>query len=461
VFANVIGGNRGNGIRVQDSDNTIIHANDIGLGIDNQTPVGNVLDGTYIGGTSSMTQFGGIIPLGNVSSANGGNGVSIRDTASGTVVFNVFAGLAAFLPLTNLGNGANGILVTSTGGNNIIRTSVVSNNRGNGIEISGEATGVQVAEVIIGMNTDGMVAFPNGGNGVLIAGNAHDNAIGGFVRSIIPRNIISSNVGNGVAITGTAHNNIVANSFIGTIVDGRAAAGNNGSGILLGAGTFSNVIGGTDPTFRNLISGNLGNGISLINARGNFIGNNLIGTDASGQAPLINGGNGIYINAGSDNFIGGPAGDSRNIIAFNGGSGVLIASGSGNAVLGNAILGNLGGGITLAPGANNNQPAPVLTHIRRSRRVTGIGGKLRAAPNSTYRVEFFGTEGAGLTGSPQGQTLLGSTTLTTDARGVALIRFPVPTQTSTTVFTATATDAANNTSSFSDGVPVRLVKTRP
>ncbi len=101
------------------------------------------------------------------------------------------------------------MLITSTGGNNLIRTNVVANNHGNGIEITGEATGVQVTQAIIGMNTNGQLPLPNGGNGVLIGGDAHGNAIGGFQVSVIPQNVISANLGHGVAITGTAHDNLV------------------------------------------------------------------------------------------------------------------------------------------------------------------------------------------------------------------------------------------------------------
>ena len=94
--------------------------------------------------------------------ANGKNGVEIADTASGTVVFNTFDGLPAFVDAA-VGNQGDGILVTSTGGNNLIRTNVISGNGGNGIHITGYATGVQVAEDIIGMDTNGALPLGNGG----------------------------------------------------------------------------------------------------------------------------------------------------------------------------------------------------------------------------------------------------------------------------------------------------------
>jgi hypothetical protein len=162
-------------------------------------------------------QFGGVIPLGNVAAANDRNGVEIAGTASGGVYFNTFVGVPAFID-TAVGNALDGFLVTSTGGSNLIRTTIISGNGGNGIQISGNATGVQVTDAIIGMNSNGLLPIPNGGNGVLIDGNAHGNAIGGFQPSVAPQNTISGNGANGVAIVGNASDNIIFNSFIGTDV---------------------------------------------------------------------------------------------------------------------------------------------------------------------------------------------------------------------------------------------------
>ncbi len=96
MYLNLVSGNGGNGLRIRDSNNTTVQANTFGLGGDNSTPVPNLLNGVLIEGSSANTQFGGVIPLGNIVAANGRNGVEIRDTASGTVCFNTFCGLPAF-----------------------------------------------------------------------------------------------------------------------------------------------------------------------------------------------------------------------------------------------------------------------------------------------------------------------------------------------------------------------------
>ncbi len=85
------------------------------------------------------------------------------------------------------------------------------------------------------------------------------------------------------------------------------------------------------------------------------------------------------------------------------------------------------------------------------------------APDSTYQIEFFANTPIGPSRASGGQTFLDSTTVTTNGRGVALIRFPVPTQSRRAFFTATATSPAHNTSAFSDGVPrsrARLASSR-
>jgi hypothetical protein len=97
---------------------------------------------------------------------------------------------------------------------------VFSGNRRNGIELTGNASGVTVDPDIVGLNTKGDGVLPNGGDGLLIDGAAHGNIIGGTLSSVIPQNTFSGNKGYGVAITGRAHGNRVFGSFIGTQILG-------------------------------------------------------------------------------------------------------------------------------------------------------------------------------------------------------------------------------------------------
>ncbi|HYH69166.1 MAG TPA: right-handed parallel beta-helix repeat-containing protein [Urbifossiella sp.] len=448
VFYNVIGGNGGNGLRITDSDETTVQANFFGIGADNATAVGNVLNGVLIEGSSANTQLGGVIPLGNVVAGNLRNGVEIRGTASGTVAFNTFNGLPAFSD-SPVGNALDGFLVTSTGGNNLLRTNVISGNRGNGIHLTGDATGVQIAEDIMGMNTNGQLPMPNGANGVLIDGNAHDNTVGGFQVSVIFQNTISANGANGIAITGNAANNTVFHSYIGIDIFGLNAFGNGADGIFIGGNARGTVIGGVGLFEGVLVSGNLGDGIRLTeSSTGTVVIGSLVGSDRTGLVGLPNQRAGIAITA-SNNRVGGTAAGEGNVIAFNAQAGVGVAGGTGNAVLGNSIFATGGPGIDLTAGGNQNQPAPALAAANYPTADTvQVAGVIAAAANTTYRVEFFAGDTPG-----QGRTLLGFLDATTDATGRARFTFRAahPAGAGTSV-TATATDPAGNTSEFSSAV---------
>ena len=123
----------------------------------------------------------------------------------------------------------------------------------------------------------------------------------------------------------TKGNNLIAGNYIGTNAagtDAYASAQNNGIGILVN--TANNVIGGTTPADRNIVSGNKNqNGSSGIwlqsaTATGNKIIGNYIGTDVTGTVPILQYNYGILCaqNA-SGNFIGGLTLE-RNIITSSG-----------------------------------------------------------------------------------------------------------------------------------------------
>lgn len=453
VFYNVISGNGCNGLRVTNSDDTTIQANFFGLGADNDTPVGNARNGVLVEGNSTRTLMGGPIPLGNVDAANGQNGILVKDTASFFTSYNTFAGMAAFTNKPTLGNGEDGMKITSTGGNILIRTNIISRNGDDGIEISGNATGVRVDGNIIGLNYDGTLPAGNVDNGVEVGGNAHDLAIGSPqpTFNVIPENTIGANGNNGVAIVGTAHSIMVNHSYIGTDVFGINGRGNANAGVYLGPGTYSNTIGSSIPQLLTVISGNGGNGVEMQGTRNNSVIGSYIGTNRNGNAPLGNGGNGVFINNSFNNVIGGPPAGRGDLIAFNALHGILVNSGNGNGIHQNSIYGNGLSGIDLAPGANNNQPAPVLTSVTTVPGGTAIAGTVTGAPNSVITVEFF----ANLTNDSTGRYYLGSITVTTNRQGIARYTYRGPSAPfGSSYFTATATGVGNNTSEFS--APVHL-----
>src|SRR5207245_227706 len=129
--------------------------------------------------------------------------------------------------------------------------------------------------------------------------------------------------------------NRIQGNYIGTDVSGTRALP-NADGILAGAG---NLIGGTQPGARNLISGNRSSGITINGPSGNRIEGNYIGTDITGLLAVPNY-VGVEIAASEDNTIGGTATGAGNLISGNTGPGISLfdnfQNGS-NRVQGNTI----------------------------------------------------------------------------------------------------------------------------
>ncbi len=301
IYYNVLSGNGGNGLRISGSDNTLVQANFFGVGANNTSVVANKGDGILVDKAATNTQVGGVIPLGNVSAGNKKNGIEVRGKSSGFTTFNTFGGLLAFKGAAP--NKLNGLLVSATGGDILVRTNVMSGNKKNGIKLAGKATGVTVDPNIAGLNTRGDGLLPNGANGVLVTDKAHGNVIGGTLRSVILQNTFSGNDGKGVVINDHAHHNKVFNSYIGTDITGVDALGNGGAGVLIGGRANNNKIGYGKSKTSKLISGNDGAGVVLkAKTRDNKVINNYIGRGKAGEC-LANGGPAV-VDSGSNKVSG-------------------------------------------------------------------------------------------------------------------------------------------------------------
>jgi titin len=172
--------------------------------------------------------------------------------------------------------------------------------------------------------------------------------------------------GAGIHVQLPGGTNFIQGNFIGTDPTGTLSRGNGSaaqSGGVWVDGSWGNWIGGPYPTNRNLVSGNTGPGVYLLNCAGNTVQGNLIGTSLSGTAALGNSNNGITLYNAAGNQVGSTAAVARNVISGNGSSGVyLYGSGAtGNLVQGNYIgtdtngsvaIPNAGDGVTVngAPG---------------------------------------------------------------------------------------------------------------
>ena len=243
---------------------------------------------------------------------------------------------------------------------------VISGNGAAGIGIASSVTQDFIIGNFIGTDATGARALPTnlltvGGLrlasiGVLAEG--FKNTVGGTTAAA--RNVISGNSDSGVGFirpqgslvtTGRFFEQSVLGNYIGTDLTGTKALPNGGDGIYDETGS-SNIIGGTTPGERNIISGNQRWGAEFKD-NANVLEGNYVGTDVTGLRPLGNGLGGVNIST-FQTTIGGSGAGAGNLIAGNNGPGVQI-TGQSNTIAGNAIgldadgnpLGNNGDGVNI------------------------------------------------------------------------------------------------------------------
>jgi hypothetical protein len=430
----------------------------IGLGAGGATALGNGSHNVYVLNAPGNTVGGtAAVGAGNVISASGASGVLIEGAgATGNRVQGNYIGTDASGTLAR-GNAGNGVAVLGASGNTVgaegnVGDNVVSGNGGAGISLSGAgATGNVVVGNFVGTDASGAVALPNG-TGITLSAGAANNTIG--TAAIGGGNLVSGNRGHGVSIDGAGTSgNVLVGNYVGTDGGGGFAIPNGGSGVYL-SDAPGNTIGSLTAGAFNLISANAQSGVLITGAgaSGNVVIGNLIGVASDGGSYLGNGGNGVALLGGAhDNTIGGTAAGAGNTIAYSGNDGVLVDTGTGNAVLSNLLFGNFNLGIELLNGGNNNQAAPTLTSATTSGSSLTVSGTFAGQSSSSYTLQFYANPDPT---DPEGTVLLGTVTVTTDATGAASFTFSFGAVPPGWVVTATATDAAGNTSAFSAAVTV-------
>lgn len=427
---NVISGNGGYGIYsftsvgfvtpLRQSGN-IIRNNKIGVNGDGSAALGNRNSGVYVGDNSVDTQIG----PGNVISGNGATGA---DTVFGVNIGGYLGTQSAFISGTRvtgnkigtdatgtkaLPNAGGGVQVTSStgtviggaGGNPATpggTANLISGNSIAGVRLkdsigfgAGTSNNV-VTNNWIGLNIAGTAALPNG-SGVYFSNSANNFTVG-------PNNVISGNRNDGVLIEASNNAtaaqqvrlNTITGNLIGTDASGNAAVPNQGYGVQLRGGTFTNTITGnritnnatggvylapstnatpaspTQNTFTgNTISSNGAVGITLTSASSqNVIGapgaGNIIQNHSSSGIEVQSAGNtiqandirlnqiGVLINNAAGNTIGGASVAAGNNLHNNTLHGVLVngSTATGNRISHTVTSANGGKGIALAAGGN-------------------------------------------------------------------------------------------------------------
>ncbi len=465
---NVISGNRGNGVHIlgPSAQGNSIVSNEIGtqvglaglvFPIRGTQPRTNLGDGVLIENAPSNVVGGEASDDGNVIAGNSLDGVAIENYVSGTVpaIVPALAGIVVNAPAQSgtgnqvqgndigfnfrnvqvyaIPNLQDGVNVSSArnfiGGISTGARNIIIDNGENGLDLTSGLPNAQPVNNLVAGNyigtEDGLGASGNSLDGLLLSG-ASNNTIGGTAAGAA--NVISGNPSGVVIQSGSG--NLLEGNLIGTTFDGLTALGNAGAGITIN-GSANDTIGGTVAGAGNLISANSGAGVDLtgIGTTGVVLWGNSIGTDLRGSASLGNGTDGVLIgNGASDNTIGGTAAGQGNTIAGNVGSGIAILAGTGDAILGNSIFANAQGGIVLAGAANDAITAPVLQAAapNATASTTNVQGSYQSQASSTYLIEFFSNTAADLAGSYEGQTEIGSVTVTTNAAGSATFSVDLP-----------------------------------
>ncbi len=317
-----------------------------------------------------------------------------------------------------------GACATIIGGSGTGEGNIFSGNEGDGIHISGADSTLIIGNIIGTYPAYGLAG--NGGDGIDLRTGTRGTRVGNGDAE--GANLICGNGVNGISISeGGTSGNIIQKNYIGTDLTGSTGLGNGYDGIRIYNDASANVIGDEDKEKGNIIASNSWYGIDLSGAGvdSNLVQGNYIGTSPDSISGLGNGSHGVaLINGPSSNQIG-----PNNTIYNNGGSGVYITDGSSamNTISRNSISRNSAGGIALTDGANGGIGAPDIITVKP---LTGTAPPLSA-------VELFADSAS------QGRTYLGA--VNADASG----NFSWPGITAGPFVTATATDAAGNTSEFS------------
>ena len=411
----------------------------------NTTPGADTIQFNIIGG--GVQPLAILVPLPSLSDT-----VTIDGTTqpgfAGTPVIRLVGGGA--------GATANGLTLKEHSGSTI-RGLTIGGFAGAGIRISGGGSHTIVGN-FLGVSQNGTAAEPNS-VGVLITSKSSLNLIGGGNPNDL--NVISGNSFDGVRVEALASGNVIVGNFIGTDQNGVNPLGNVRFGVSVESGAVNTRVGGLGAGTGNVIAANGASGVRITDAAtsGTNVLGNRIGLDSAGFN-LPNGGDGVRVEnaAGTAPASGLLPPDTNTLIRTNR---IVANKGNGISVLDtsrfvriddNIISLNDGLGIRVDATASDGLTPPVLTSsVTQSGGGQKVSGSLAGRPNTAYDVRFFANGAADPSGFGEGENPAGSTTATTDATGATTFSFVIPSTTSGSVYSATATaNLSGDTSAFSN-----------
>lgn len=261
------------------------------------------LDGSNAGSANGLTIVAGdSLVRGIAVNRFGGDGFQLFGNGN-NIVQGSFLGIDV-AGSSALGNSAMGVRPFNSSNNTIGGSApetrnLISGNGVCGVELLSGASDNLVQGNLIGTDAGGLAAVGNA-KGICISSPggspSANNVVGGTVEA--ERNVISGNGLSGLDITyAPSTGNLVIGNYIGTDVTGTVSLGNGDRGVIIN-GASGNTVGGTDPSTRNIISANGSSGVGILGgATGNSVQGNFIGTDVTGTVAL---GNAAGVSVGSN-----------------------------------------------------------------------------------------------------------------------------------------------------------------
>ena len=419
---NVISGNAGAGVFIQNAGGNTVLGNYIGTTMLGTVSLGNGNNGISVY-TSSQNTIGGVSSSArNVLAGNAGSGLYLQAGSSSNVIQGNYIGadVTGAAAMANAGDGITlqGSVNNLIGGTNNGAGNIISGNTKAGISFFGEAPDNLVQGNRIGTSASGSAALGNGLDGITLT-NSPGNLIGG--TTVAARNLISGNHQNGILILNGSFGTIIQGNFIGTSADGTNALANTQNGLNIE--TWDNTVGGTTSAARNLISGNGLDGIFIIGlgTTNNSVQGNYLGTRLNGASALHNGRAGLGVSSNAFyNLIGGTASGAGNLISGNFDAGLYLIGTSGNLVQGNIIGADASGTVAIPNAIEGMYVQYAVTNL--------IGGTVAGARNlisgnstsgmfltnsswNTIQGNYIGTAADGVSPLGNGNTALGFNTL--------------------------------------------------
>jgi hypothetical protein len=381
--------------------------------------VTNTLDS----GTGSLRQA-----ILDAEAASTAQTIQFNIAASGVQTINLLSPLPViFSPMTIDGYTESGASANTLAvGDNAVLT-VVLNGRGaiaNGLEI--QAPNVTVRGLVIQGFTNAGVVIHTGSWSLGEMGELGPGAGGRF------ETIAGNFIGTNAAGTAAAGN--------GSGSPGVAGSGGGTGGVVIQGGAHDNTVGGPNPADRNLISGNNGEGVTIVrqNSDGSFptqnntVQNNYVGTSVTGNSALGNTASGVFVpfaggNRITGNLISGnlgfagvalggiqPGGGTFTVGAFSASAG----DGSGNVVAGN-LVGTNAAGTAAVPNQQHGVTVDGGSGMTIGGTTAGSGNTISGNANQGI-VFFHNAQNTLVEGNRIGTTANGLAALGNTAQGVAV-----------------------------------------